>query len=143
MRPSFEQIYMDLAASMSKRSTCERLQVGCVVTTVDHRKVLAVGYNGNASGLPNKCDQHKEGACGCLHAECNAVINCDAPRELKKVIYITHAPCTTCSKMIINLGNVWKVIYLEDYRDSSGTNLLKKSNISAYRFSDLNGETQE
>ncbi|MCP4038631.1 MAG: cytidine deaminase, partial [bacterium] len=56
-RPSFESIYMDLARTLANRSTCIRLNVGTVITSTDYRKVLAVGYNGNATGLPNQCDR--------------------------------------------------------------------------------------
>ncbi len=73
MRPSFQEVYMDLATSIARRSTCvrtsssgERMAVGCVITSTDFRKVLAVGYNGNASGLPNQCDSTTPGACGCF-----------------------------------------------------------------------------
>ena len=123
MRPSFENIYMALAVGMAERSTClrtnsagELMKVGCAITTPDFRKVLAVGYNGNASGLPNKCDSTEPGACGCLHAEENAVINCDAPRSTPKVVFATHLPCVMCAKRLINLGNVERVVYLNDYR---------------------------
>lgn len=66
MRPSFEEINMRYAELLAQRSTCARLQVGCVIASVDFRKVLAVGYNGNASGLPNRCDSTTPGACGCF-----------------------------------------------------------------------------
>jgi len=81
-RPSFENVYMKLADELSKRSTCNRLQVGTVITSTDFRKVLSVGYNGNAAGLPNCCDRAEPGNCGCLHSEENAVINCDTPRNI-------------------------------------------------------------
>ncbi|MCX6109800.1 MAG: hypothetical protein NTZ90_09400, partial [Proteobacteria bacterium] len=78
-RPTFPQIYMRLAFALAERSTCKRLKVGTVITSTDFRKVLAVGYNGNATGLPNSCDRDEPGNCGCLHSEENAVINCDSP----------------------------------------------------------------
>ena len=56
-RPSFETIYLQLAQILAARSTCSRLQVGTVITSLDYRKVLAVGYNGNATGLTNGCDR--------------------------------------------------------------------------------------
>lgn len=68
-RPSFHEIFMKLAWLMNERSTCRRLKVGCVITSVDHRRVYAVGYNGNASGLANDCDRVGEaavGSCGCF-----------------------------------------------------------------------------
>ena len=70
---------MRMAGLLIGRSTCKRLQVGCVIASEDYRKILAMGYNGNASGLPNECDSEEVGKCGCLHAEENAVINCDSP----------------------------------------------------------------
>ena len=115
-RPSFEAIYLGLARTLAKRSTCKRLKVGTVITSTDYRKVLAIGYNGNATGLPNTCDREEPGNCGCLHSEENAVINCDSPRHIEKFAFVTHLPCAACAKRLINLGNVKKVVYAEDYR---------------------------
>src|ERR1700740_2166387 len=89
-RPSWQKIYLDLAHPLAQRSTCHRLQVGTVISSTDFRKVLAVGYNGNASGLHNGCDREEPGNCGCLHSEENAVINCDAPRSVEKYVFVTH-----------------------------------------------------
>src|ERR1700733_2090619 len=99
-RPSFEEIYMDLVSSISRRSTCSRLKVGTVITSTDFRKVLAVGYNGNAAGLPNKCDSEEVGNCRCLHAEMSAIINCDTPRYVEKFVFITYSPCVMCAKAL-------------------------------------------
>lgn len=129
MRPTFEQIYMDLAFSLARRSTCLRLKVGTVVTSVDFRKVLAVGYNGNATGLPNQCDRNEAGNCGCLHSEENAVINCDSPRDTQKFVFVTHLPCVACAKRLINLGNVKRVHYAEDYRCKDALLLFDQVNI--------------
>src|ERR1700760_3557937 len=123
-RPSFPEIYLQLAETLAKRSTCGRLQVGTVITSDDFRKVLAVGYNGNATGLPNCCDREEPGNCGCLHSEENAVINCDAPRHIEKVAFITHLPCVQCAKRLINLGNVKEVYYGQDYRLRDSLQLL-------------------
>lgn len=124
-RPTFEEIYIQLAQTLSARSTCKRLGVGTVITTTDFRKVLAVGYNGNATGLPNTCDRDEPGNCGCLHSEENAVINCDAPRSVEKVVFVTHLPCVACAKRLINLGNVKKVFYGQDYRLKDSIELLR------------------
>lgn len=128
-RPGFQDIYMHLAHTLSKRSTCVRLQVGTVITTTDFRKVLAVGYNGNATGLPNCCDREEAGNCGCLHSEENAVINCDAPRQVEKVVFVTHLPCVQCAKRLINLGSVKKIYYAQDYRVRDSLEILKKVGI--------------
>ncbi|MGE4232671.1 MAG: cytidine/deoxycytidylate deaminase family protein [Bacteriovoracia bacterium] len=129
-RPSFPAIYLSLAKTLSARSTCVRLQVGTVITSSDFRKVLAVGYNGNATGLHNRCDREEPGNCGCLHSEENAVINCDAPRSTEKLVFVTHLPCVMCAKRLINLGNVKKVYYGEDYRIRDSLSLLESVGIS-------------
>lgn len=133
-RPSFEQVYMDFAESIARRSTCNRLQVGTVITTTDYRKVLAVGYNGNATGFPNCCDSDEPGNCGCLHSEENAVINCDSPRHVEKYIFVTHLPCIMCAKRIVNLGNVKKVVYKSDYRIADSVEALRKAGIEVERL---------
>lgn len=128
-RPSFEQIYLNLARALAERSTCRRLRVGTVITSTDYRKVLAVGYNGNATGLPNRCDRDEAGNCGCLHSEENAVINCDAPRQVEKIVFVTHLPCVQCAKRLINLGNVKAVFYGEEYRIKDSLDLLRSVGI--------------
>ena len=110
-RPSFHDIYMRLACLMSERSTClrtnsagELMKVGAAIVSADFRQVYAIGYNGNASGLPNRCDSNEPGKCGCIHAETNAIVSCSAPRDESKVVFCTHLPCTACAKLIIQLG---------------------------------------
>lgn len=129
IRPSFQSIYMELAYKLAERSTCSRLRVGTVITSTDFRKVLAVGYNGNATGLPNACDREEPGHCGCLHSEENAVINCDAPRYLEKIVFVTHLPCIQCAKRLINLGNVKEVHYGQSYRIKDSIALLSSVGI--------------
>jgi dCMP deaminase len=130
MRPSFQEIYMDLAFTLARRSTCARLNVGTVITSTDFRKVLAVGYNGNATGLPNRCDRDEAGNCGCLHSEENAVINCDSPRTIEKFGFVTHLPCSACAKRLINLGNVKKIYYAHDYRTRDSLALFETVGIA-------------
>lgn len=128
-RPTFQEIYMELAHALAARSTCSRLNVGTVVTSTDYRKVLAIGYNGNAAGLPNKCDRDDVGNCGCLHSEENAVINCDSPRAMEKHVFVTHLPCVGCAKRLINLGGVRKVYYRTQYRLPEAIALLQSVGI--------------
>jgi dCMP deaminase len=128
-RPSFKSIYMRLALMMAERSTCSRLNVGCVITSVDYRYVYGVGYNGNATGLYNGCDSKEPGKCGCLHAEENAVINCTAPRDAPKVVFTTNLPCPMCSKRLINMGGVQLVYYHRDYRIRDGLQHLRTAGI--------------
>ncbi len=121
---------MRLAITLAERSTCARLKVGTVITSTDFRKVLAVGYNGNASGLHNGCDRDEVGNCGCLHSEENAVINCDSPRSTEKVVFVTHLPCSMCAKRLINLGNVRRVLYAHDYRRRDSVDLFAQVGVA-------------
>lgn len=133
-RPSFPEIYLKLAETLAERSTCQRLKVGTVITSTDYRKVLAVGYNGNASGLANQCDRDEAGNCGCLHSEENAVINCDSPRQVEKFVFVTHLPCAMCAKRLINLGNVKKVFYRQDYRKRESLELFSQVQIEVLQL---------
>lgn len=136
-RPSFEQVYLQLAQTLAERSTCKRLKVGTVITSTDFRKVLAIGYNGNAAGLPNCCDRDEPGNCGCLHSEENAVINCDAPRFIEKYVFVTHLPCVQCAKRLINLGNVKAVFYGQDYRVKDSLQLLASVGIKTAQLPEI------
>jgi dCMP deaminase len=141
-RPSFPEIYMTLARALAGRSTCSVEHVGAVITSVDFRKVLAVGYRGNATGLPNKCDHPNAGAdCGCLHAEENAVIHCDAPRSEPKIAFISHLPCYACAKRFIQLGGIQDLYYGDtvsaDRTDEKAiVDLLSGVGTRVHRFSD-------
>lgn len=127
-RPSFDDIYMEFAKLMARRSTCKRAQVGAVVVTSDNHRVLAVGYNGGARGLFNDCLSEEPGKCGHLHAEVNALIKTNYHDAAQKKIYVTSSPCFNCAVAIVNAG-IREVIYLEEYRDPSGLELLRDANI--------------
>lgn len=134
-RPSFPDIYMSLAEKMAQRSTCQRtnaegklMQVGCIITDPKYRNVIAVGYNGNAAGLTNGCDAPTAvGGCGCIHAEANAAVK--AVPDIPKVVFCTHLPCVNCAKLLINLGGVSAVYYLNDYRNRTSLKLFKEVGI--------------
>ena len=86
------EVYMRMAEELAKRSTCSRLQVGTVITDQALENVLAIGYNGNARGLPNKCDSSVPGNCGCIHSEMNALVK--APGNVRdKVVFVSASPC--------------------------------------------------
>lgn len=137
-RPSFESVYMNFAKEIANRSSCHRLNVGTVITSTDFRKVLAVGYNGNAAGLTNGCDRDEVGNCGCLHSEENAVINCDSPRSVEKFVFVTHLPCIMCAKRLINLGNVKKVFFEIDYRKRDSIEALMKTGVEVFKIEGSN-----
>ena len=126
------EVYMRMAEELAKRSTCSRLQVGTVVTDARLENVVAIGYNGNARGLANRCDSTVPGQCGCIHSEVNALIK--APGAVKdKVVFVTNSPCVMCAKLIINSG-VTHVFYRHAYRDPSGVELLQTAGVTPVQY---------
>lgn len=126
------EVYMRMAEELAKRSTCSRLRVGTVVTDALLENVVAIGYNGNARGLPNRCDTSVPGNCGCIHSEVNALVK--APGGIRdKVVFVTDSPCVACAKLMINSG-VTHVFYRRPYRDPSGVELLARSGVTPVHY---------
>ena len=127
-RPSWDKIWMEFVYAISKRSYDPRYQVGAVVVTVDNTQVLAVGYNGNYAGGPNKVESTIPGESGMIHAEINALLKMDYNNPKSKKMYITMSPCRMCAKAIVNAG-INEIIYDVKYRDESGLEILQLANI--------------
>ncbi len=126
-RPPLYEVYMRMAEELAKRSTCSRLQVGTVITDTHLERVLAIGYNGNARGFPNRCDSDEAGNCGCIHSEMNALVK--APGDVRdKVVFVTASPCVMCAKLMVQ-AYVSHVFYREPYRDSGGLDVLQRAGI--------------
>lgn len=133
-RIPLEEVYMRMAEELAKRSTCARNQVGAVITNGDLTQVLGIGYNGNARGLPNRCDSETPGSCGCLHAESNALVKAGA-MEPGKVMFVTVTPCAMCAKLVVN-ANVGKVYYRRAYRLTDGLDVLKEAGVAVEEYAD-------
>jgi len=133
MRPTWDQIWMDFAYSISSRSVDPRHKVGAVVVTDDNTQVLAVGYNGNYTGGPNEVESLDPGESGMIHAEFNALLKTDYNNPKKKIMYVTLSPCRMCAKAIVNAG-ISAVIYEEEYRDTSSLEILKDAGIEVIKF---------
>lgn len=153
-RPSKYEMMMQIAHVVKARSTCSRLQVGCILTNLDpyrfrtgatypesvtpwdrhtsHTRILAMGYNGMEAGGKNECDSTEPGQCGCIHAEQNALIKA-APGP--KACFVTTSPCLMCARLMINAG-VQMVYYDKPYRDLSGLKLLELNDV---RIGDMGG----
>lgn len=127
-KPSFDQIYMNLAWDLAQRSHCIKRKVGAVITK--DTRAIATGYNGPAKGTHN-CDEEwpKEGCPrslrgGCslaLHAEQNAILFALKNKvDLREsTLYITLSPCLPCARMIFSAG-ITEVIYEESYAELKG-----------------------
>lgn len=119
-RPSWDAYFMATALLMSTRSSCERLNVGCVIVSGGEQKnrIVAAGYNGFLPGAPHTSrvrDGHEQAT---VHAEQNAIS--DAARRGVSLegatIYITHFPCINCAKILAAAG-ISCIKYHRDYRN--------------------------
>lgn len=126
---------MEVAEVVSNRSYDPRLRVGAIIVAEDNTRVLSIGYNGNYKGGPNCHESDVPGQSGFIHAEVNALIKCDFNFSKKKHMYVTHSPCRACSKLIIN-AEISKVIYLHEYRDTSGLDIMRAAGIEVLSFQD-------
>lgn len=121
-RPSKDAWLLSLALETSRRATCARRKVGCVLVDSKHR-VLSTGYNGPPSCLPHCTDQPCAGAkqapgtglelCEAVHAEQNALLQC---RDVDAIhtCYTTATPCVHCVKLLLATG-CQQVVALEEY----------------------------
>ncbi len=131
-RPPLYEVYMRMAEELAKRSTCQRLQVGTVITDAKLEHVVAIGYNGNVRGFPNRCDSNEAGKCGCIHSEMNALVK--APGDLvNKVAFITASPCVMCAKLMVQ-ANVSHVYFREAYRDAAGLGVLDQAGVVTVHY---------
>jgi len=117
IRPSWDEYFMEIANTVSKRATCNRGRSGCVI--VKDRQILVSGYVGSPVGLPH-CDEvghqmkkmlHEDGSISehcvrTVHAEQNAI--CQAAKRgialEGSTLYCRMTPCRVCAMLIINCG---------------------------------------
>lgn len=150
-RPSFDEIYMDLAVNLAKRSHCVKMKVGAVITK--DTRIVSLGYNGPPAGTHN-CDQEwpvegcprsERGGCSlALHAEENALLYAAKNNVSLEgaVLYVTLSPCLPCARMIFTMG-IKKVIYLNSYaaykglKSDEGLDFLKRFGVEVYQFDEL------
>ena len=130
--------HMDVARRYAQLSTAKRLQVGAIIVKED--RIISIGYNGTVSGWDNSCEYvngvdekynpilvtHRE----VIHAEMNCIGKLASSSESGKdsVMFLTHAPCIECAKLIYNAG-IKKVYYGQNYRDPVGLEFLQKCNV--------------
>jgi dCMP deaminase len=133
MRPDWNEVWMNIAREVSRRSADEKFKVGSIVVTGDNTQVLSLGYNGDHSGGPNCRESNEPGESGFIHAEMNALIKLDYNNLKKRVMYITLSPCRLCAKAIVNAG-ISEVVYDEEYRDTSGLDILSNAGIKVRKY---------
>ena len=140
MKNKFINAYMDVAERFAQLSSAKRLNVGAIVVKDD--RIISIGYNGMPSGWDNECEYEViveddddyttelKTKPEVLHAESNAIAKLAKSPESGEGadIFITHAPCIDCAKLIYQSG-IATVYYKNDYRSTQGIEFLRKSNI--------------
>lgn len=140
--------FMKMADFIGSWSSCyqENRQVGAVI--VRDKRIITTGYNGAPSGVKSckekgECLRKKLNiasgtrleSCYAVHAEQNAIAQAAKLGESVDgaTIYVTHQPCTICTKMIINSG-IKKVIYRNGYPDEFSKVLLDEAGVTLIKF---------
>ena len=149
VRPSWDDYFMEIANTVSKRATCDRGRSGCVI--VRDRQILVSGYVGSPKGLPH-CDEighqfkkmiHEDGSetqhcVRTVHAEQNAI--CQAAKlgiSLNKAtLYCRMTPCRVCAMLIINCG-IERVVCEKKYHDGKESEeMFKMAGVKLEYFSE-------
>jgi dCMP deaminase len=152
VKTKFRDAYMKVAETFAGLSSARRLHVGAIVVKDD--RIISIGYNGMPSGWDNNCEDKiycDDGDCleqqlpkesdtwkryklktkpEVLHAETNAIAKLAKSTEsgLGATMFITHAPCMDCAKLVYQSG-INNVYYRNSYRDESGIQFLQKAGV--------------
>ncbi len=139
-RISWDEYFMMIAEDVSTRATCIRRRVGAVI--VKNKRILSTGYNGPPTGIShcnsetclrtkyNVPSGERHELCRGLHAEQNAIIQAAqyGVSISDAQIFVTHQPCSICTKMLINSG-IKKFTYRSPYDDKLATEMVNEAGI--------------
>jgi dCMP deaminase len=137
VKEKYKESHMRTAEVYANLSSAVRLKVGCVV--VKDNTIIGIGYNGMPSGWDNNCEDEfiddnsvvtLKTKPEVLHAESNALAKVARSTNSSEgsSIFVTHAPCLDCAKLIYQSG-ISSVYYRNSYRNDDGLNFLKKCNL--------------
>jgi len=122
-RPSWDEYFKEIVLVTTKRSSCNRLKVGCLL--VKDNRIISQGYNGFLPECPHKSilrDGHEQAT---VHAEQNAICDC-AKRGVSCndcVAYISHYPCIICTRLLIASG-IKKIKFIDEYKNDDLVKIL-------------------
>src|ERR1700689_900567 len=127
-RPTFDEIYMELAQNLAHKSHCVKIKVGAVLTK--DTRIVSLGYNGPPAGTHNcdeewpdtGCPRDSKGSCSlALHAEQNAILYAvkNGANLEGATLYTTLSPCLPCARLIFSAGVV-KVFFDRSYAAYKG-----------------------
>ena len=132
MRPDWDSYFLKIAYAVSERSTCDRAFVGCLL--VLDKRILTSGFNGSPSGQDH-CDEAghllvEDHCIRTIHAETNAIIQAalHGVGIQGATAYVTHHPCLTCAKMLINSG-IRRVVYAGNYPDDNSRMFFRQAGV--------------
>lgn len=139
-RPTFDELGIATARLWATRSADAKVQVGACLLDHFHR-VVGVGYNGRAAGEPNERESLEQGQSGFIHAEVNALLAANWNGEAH-TLYVTHEPCATCARLIVNSRRVRRVVFDTEYTEQvraasglpSGAAILAASGVVVERW---------
>lgn len=120
----YDKLYMDLAMRIADMSHDTDKKVGSIV--VKENNILAFGFNGMPSGMPNECKE-QDGATKreVIHAESNAI--CKLAKTTSSAegatMYCTLSPCIECAKLMIQSG-ITRFVFKELYKNDAGIRML-------------------
>lgn len=133
MKADMIQAHLDVAERYARLSKARRLNVGAVIVKDD--RIISIGYNGTPPGWDNNCENElPDGSlktkAEVLHAEENAIGKLARSHESGEgaTMFITHAPCAQCAKMILVSG-ISSIYYRDTYRDDAGIEFLTKGGV--------------
>lgn len=147
--PGFDDIFMELAVNLAKRSHCIKRHVGAVLTK--DTRIISIGYNGPPAATHNCDEEWPEQGCprdskgGCslaIHAEQNAILYAVKNNASVKggTLYVTLSPCLACSRIIYTMG-IERIVYLNSYAEykgiesDEGVDFLNKFGVQAEKYS--------
>ena len=148
-RPSWDEYFMEIAHTVSKRATCDRGRSGCVIAR--DRQILVTGYVGSPKNLPH-CDDvghqmkkvlHEDGTTTMhcvrtVHAEQNAI--CQAARLGISIegatLYCRMTPCRVCAMLIINCGITRVVCERKYHAGAESEKLFEDAGVKIEYFHD-------
>ncbi|WP_396139167.1 deoxycytidylate deaminase [Flavobacterium sp.] len=136
-KEKYDKAYLRIAKEWGNLSYCQRKKVGAII--VKNKMIISDGYNGTPSGFENCCeDDNNVTKWYVLHAEANAILKvaCSTQSCEDATLYITLSPCKDCSKLIHQSG-IKRVVYHNEYKDTSGVDFLRKAGVEVELIEDL------
>ena len=141
-RVSKTNYYLDIAETVSERSTCMRRRFGAIIVKND--TIVSTGYNGAPRGRKNCNDVgicireklhiprgERYELCRSIHAEANAIIAAPRDQMLGATLYMVctdpktgalmagTSSCSMCKRQIINAGI--ETVVVRDTKDEYRT----------------------